>query len=71
MKEVVTRRRLLELARAQTDEVDILRCVNQEYRYLLDLHLTWPCFYREELDRLRQRTFPSFHQLQHGMDTEG
>jgi hypothetical protein len=50
MKEVVTRRRLLELARAQTDEVDILR---------------------EELDRLRQRTFPSFHQLQHvagGMD---
>jgi|EP01043_Picozoa_sp_COSAG02_P012970 ribosomal protein L16 Arg81 hydroxylase len=44
MKEVVTRRRLLELARAQTDEVDILR---------------------EELDRLRQRTFPSFHQLQH------
>jgi hypothetical protein len=25
MKEVVTRRRLLELARAQTDEVDILR----------------------------------------------
>ena len=49
MKEVVTRRRLLELARAQTDEVDILR---------------------EELDRLRQRTFPSFHQLQHrgGLD---
>jgi hypothetical protein len=23
---------------------------------------------QEELDRLRQRTFPSFHQLQHGME---
>eukprot|EP00736_Rhodelphis_marinus_P005384 Rmarinus@m.3524 len=39
MKEVVTRRKLLDLARMQTEEVEILR---------------------EELDRNRQRTFPSF-----------
>ena len=25
---------------------------------------------REELDRLRQRTFPSFHQLQHAGEME-
>ena len=39
MKAVVTRRKLLDLARAQTDEIEFLR---------------------QELDRLRQRTFPSF-----------
>ena len=39
MKAVVTRRKLLDLARAQTDEVEFLR---------------------QELDRLRQKTFPSF-----------
>ena len=41
MKAVVTRRKLLDLARAQTDEVEFLR---------------------QELDRLRQKTFPSFAQ---------
>ena len=39
MKAVVTRRKLMDLARAQTDEIEYLR---------------------SELDRLRQRTFPSF-----------
>jgi len=39
MKRVTMRRRLVDLARAQTEEVDFLR---------------------SELDRLRQRTFPSF-----------
>jgi hypothetical protein len=39
MKTVVTRRKLIDLARAQTDEIEFLR---------------------KELDRLRQRTFPSF-----------
>ena len=39
MKAVVTRRKLLDLARAQTDEIEFLR---------------------QELDRLRQKTFPSF-----------
>ena len=39
MKAIVTRRKLLDLARAQTDEIEFLR---------------------QELDRLRQKTFPSF-----------
>ena len=39
MKSLVTRRKLVDLARAQTEEVEFLR---------------------SELDRLRQRTFPSF-----------
>jgi len=39
MKAIVTRRKLIDLARAQTDEIEILR---------------------QELDRIRQRTFPSF-----------
>ena len=39
MKSLVTRRKLVDLARAQTDEIEFLR---------------------SELDRLRQRTFPSF-----------
>lgn len=39
MKSIVTRRKLIDLARAQTDEIDFLR---------------------QELDRIRQRTFPSF-----------
>lgn len=39
MKSIVTRRKLMDLARAQTDEIEFLR---------------------QELDRLRQRTFPSF-----------
>jgi hypothetical protein len=51
MRSIVTRRKLIDLARAQTDEIDFLR---------------------QELDRLRQRTFPSFAHnsqiLQHGPD---
>lgn len=39
MQSIVTRRKLIDLARAQTDEIEFLR---------------------QELDRLRQRTFPSF-----------
>jgi DNA repair exonuclease SbcCD ATPase subunit len=39
MKNIVTRRKLVDLARAQTDEIEFLR---------------------QELDRLRQKTFPSF-----------
>ena len=39
MAEVTTRRKLVDVARAQTDEIE---------------------FMRQELDRLRQRTFPSF-----------
>ena len=39
MQGIVTRRKLIDLARAQTDEIEFLR---------------------QELDRLRQRTFPSF-----------
>ena len=39
MKSITTRRKLIDLARAQTDEIE---------------------FHRQELDRLRQRTFPSF-----------
>lgn len=39
MKAITTRRKLIDLARAQTDEIEFLR---------------------QELDRLRQRTFPSF-----------
>lgn len=39
MKRVTMRRRLIDLARVQTEEIDYLR---------------------QELDRLRQRTFPSF-----------
>ena len=39
MEMVVTRRKLIDLARAQTDEIEFLR---------------------QELDRLRQKTFPSF-----------
>lgn len=39
MKTIVMRRKLIDLARAQTDEIEFLR---------------------QELDRLRQRTFPSF-----------
>lgn len=39
MKRVTMRRRLIDLARLQTEEIDFLR---------------------QELDRLRQRTFPSF-----------
>lgn len=39
MKGIVNRRKLIDLARAQTDEIDFLR---------------------QELDRIRQRTFPSF-----------
>ena len=45
MKAVVTRRKLLDLARAQTDEIEFLR---------------------QELDRLRQRTFPSFATRRNG-----
>ena len=41
MKRIVMRRRLIDLARVQTEEIDFLR---------------------QELDRLRQRTFPSFAQ---------
>jgi len=43
MKRVILRRRLIDLARLQTEEIDFLR---------------------QELDRLRQRTFPSFAQSQ-------
>lgn len=39
MKSVVTRRKLIDLARSQTDEIEFLR---------------------QELYRIRQRTFPSF-----------
>ncbi|CAM9612531.1 unnamed protein product [Hapterophycus canaliculatus] len=39
MKRITTRRRLVDLARAQTGEIEALKA---------------------ELDRLRQRTFPSF-----------
>merc|ERR1711865_948575 len=39
MKTIMMRRKLIDLARAQTDEIEFLR---------------------GELDRLRQRTFPSF-----------
>lgn len=39
MKKVVGRRRLVDTARAQAEEIDFLR---------------------QELDRMRQRTFPSF-----------
>lgn len=39
MKRITTRRRLVDLARAQTGEIEALK---------------------GELDRLRQRTFPSF-----------
>jgi len=39
MKRITLRRRLIDLARLQTEEIDFLR---------------------QELDRLRQRTFPSF-----------
>uniref|UniRef100_A0A7S1UCA8 Cilia- and flagella-associated protein 43 n=1 Tax=Phaeomonas parva TaxID=124430 RepID=A0A7S1UCA8_9STRA len=45
MKRITVRRRLVDIARAQTDEIDYLR---------------------NELDRLRQRTFPSFaHAVPH------
>jgi len=45
MKKVTMRRRLVDLARVQTEEIDFLR---------------------GELDRLRQRTFPSFaHAAKH------
>lgn len=45
MKRVTMRRRLIDLARVQTEEIDFLR---------------------QELDRLRQRTFPSFaHAARH------
>ncbi len=39
MKKVVNRRKLVDMARAQAEEIDYLR---------------------QELDRMRQRTFPSF-----------
>jgi hypothetical protein len=39
MRSITMRRKLIDLARAQTDEIEFLR---------------------QELDRLRQRTFPSF-----------
>lgn len=39
MKRITMRRRLVELAKSQTDEIEFLK---------------------QELDRLRQRTFPSF-----------
>jgi hypothetical protein len=39
MKRITMRRRLVELARSQSDEIEFLK---------------------QELDRLRQRTFPSF-----------
>ena len=45
MKRITMRRRLIDLARVQTEEIDFLR---------------------QELDRLRQRTFPSFaHATRH------
>ena len=47
MQSIVTRRKLIDLARAQTDEIEFLR---------------------QELDRLRQRTFPSFATRSDGME---
>ena len=53
MKAVMTRRKLVDLAKAQTEEIEFLR---------------------GELDRLRQRTFPSFahaSQMRGNVDERG